>query len=156
MRISKHEEIGLRLVASLARKGGQLTTRELADTEGLPETTVAKVVARLRTAGLVEAERGRNGGYSLTGSAHDITLAEVVGAFDAHVFDSDFCTRMNAGAGCAHDADCGLRPLWRGLGDLIGSFLGGFTVADLVQGPSATHRAHETHGRLPVIPGAAG
>ena len=156
MRISKHEELGLRLVASLARDGGQLTVRELANAEGLPETTVAKVVARLRTAGLVDAERGRNGGYSLIRSAHDITLAEVVGAFDTHVFDSGFCTRMNAGAGCAHDADCGLRPVWRGLGVLIGNFLGGFTVADLVRGPSATHRAHENQGRLPVVPGAAG
>ena len=156
MRISKHEELGLRLVASLARKGSQLTVRELADAEGLPETTVAKVVARLRDGGLVDAERGRNGGYSLTRSAHAITLAEVIGAFDAQVFDSDFCTRMNAGTGCAHDADCGLRPVWRGLGALIGNFLEGFTVADLVQGPSATQRAHAIQGRLPVIPGTAG
>ena len=156
MRISKHEELGMRLVAGLTRNGGQMTIRELAEAERLPEATVAKVVARLRRAGLVEAERGRNGGYSLTHPAHDITLAEVVGAFDALVFDSDFCTRMNAGAGCAHDADCGLRPVWRGLGALIGNFLGGFTVADLVQGTSATRRAREIPGRLPVIPESVG
>ncbi len=156
MRISKHEELGLRLVASLAREGGQLTTRELADIEGLPETTVSKVVAQLRRAGLVEAERGRNGGYSLIGAAHDITLDRVVEAFDTRIFDRDFCTRMNAGESCTHDADCGLRPVWRGLGTLIGNFLAGLTVADLVRGPAAAHRLAEQPGRLPVISGGAG
>lgn len=140
MRISKHEELGLRLVASLAREGGQLTNRELADIERLPETTVSKVVARLRKAGLVEAERGRNGGYSLVGAARDISLAEVMAAFDARLFDDGFCTRLNSGAPCVHEADCGLRPVWRGLESLIGNFLAGFTVADLVQGSSAMHR----------------
>jgi DNA-binding IscR family transcriptional regulator len=60
VRVSKSEEYGIRLVMSLALSGSQLTIRELAEREGLPDTTVAKVVGRLRRAGLVEAERGRD------------------------------------------------------------------------------------------------
>ena len=155
MRITKHEELGMRLAAGLARAGGQLTIRELAESEGLPEATVAKVVARLRRAGLVEAERGRNGGYSLVDPAHLITLADVIEAFDARIFDSDFCSRMNAGESCAHDADCGLRPVWRGLGSLIGHFLAGYTVADLVDGSVGARQAAGETRRLPVV-GRAG
>lgn len=135
MRVSKSEEYGLRLVMSLAVSGNQLTIRELAEREELPDTTVAKIVGRLRRAGLVEAVRGRNGGYTLTRSAGEISLAEVVSAFEAEVFASDFCNTMSPGDGiCAKSADCGLRPVWRGLRNVIGNFLEGITVADIVSG----------------------
>ena len=135
MRVSKSEEYGLRLVMSLAVSGNQLTIRELAEREELPDTTVAKIVGRLRRAGLVEAVRGRNGGYTLTRSAGEISLAEVVSAFEAEVFASDFCHTMSPGDGiCAKSADCGLRPVWRGLRNVIGNFLEGITVADIVSG----------------------
>lgn len=151
MRVSKSEEYGLRLVMSLAVSGEQLTIRELAEREDLPDTTVAKIVGRLRRAGLVDAERGRNGGYTLTRSTDEISLAQVVSAFEAEVFSSDFCHTMSPGDGiCAKSADCGLRPVWRGLRNVIGDFLDGITVADIVagSGPSpsellpivATHR----------------
>jgi len=85
MRVSKAEEYGIRLVASLAASGGQLTTRELAEREGLPEATVSKVVLRLRRAGLVEASRGRRGGYTLARPPAEITLLEVIETIEGPV-----------------------------------------------------------------------
>ncbi len=135
MRITKAEEYGLRLVIRLARNGGQLTIRELADVEHLPEATVAKVVGRLRRSGIVAAERGRNGGYALTSSADRITIARVVEAFDERIYDPAFCDRMSPGDdACAHSSSCGLRPVWRGLTAVIGDFLAGITVADVIRG----------------------
>lgn len=137
MRVSKSEEYGLRLVMSLATDGEQLTIRELAEREALPDATVAKVVGRLRRAGLVDAVRGRNGGYTLTRPATEISLSHVVGAFDSEVFSSDFCHTMSPGEGpCVRSADCGLKPVWRGLRTVIGNFLDGITVAELVDGGS--------------------
>lgn len=133
--ISKSEEYGLRLVLRLASNGGQLSIRELAKAEGLPETTVAKVISRLRKAGLVLAERGRNGGYSLDGSASDITVARVVAAFGTGVYGPGFCDRMSPGeGGCTHETDCGLKPLWHGLTAVVGDFLDSVTVADVMRG----------------------
>lgn len=137
MRVSKAEEYGLRLVMALAASGDQLTIRELADREDLPDTTVAKIVGRLRQAGLVEAVRGRHGGYTLTRPAAEISLGRVVTAFEAHVFSSDFCRTMSPGDGlCSKSSDCGLKPVWRGLRAVIGNFLDGITVADVVAGAS--------------------
>jgi Rrf2 family protein len=120
---------------ALAASGDQLTIRELAEREQLPDTTVAKIVGRLRRAGLVEAVRGRNGGYTLTRSADEISLADVVSAFEAQVFASDFCHTMSPGDGiCARSADCGLRPVWRGLRNVIGNFLESISVADIASG----------------------
>jgi Rrf2 family protein len=138
MRVSKTEEYGVRLVLSLASSGGQRSIRELAAGEGLPEPTVAKVVSRLRRAGLVEAARGRNGGYALARPAEALTLASVLAAFTERPFDRSFCTRMTpAGAPCVHTRGCGLKPVWHGLDAVIGSFLSRITVADVVQGRSA-------------------
>ena len=155
MKVSKSEEYGIRLVMSLATSGGQLTIRELAGREGLPDTTVAKVVGRLRRAGLVEAERGRNGGYTLTRPAAEVSLASVVAAFEDQVFPSDFCDRMHPGEGrCARSASCGLRPVWHGLTAVIGNFLAGITVADLVAGSTASP---DCEGELlPVVAASRG
>ncbi len=147
MRISKTEEYGLRLVMSLAAAGGQLTIRELSEREGLPETTVAKVVARLRESGLVEAERGRNGGYALTVPADRLTLARVVETFDETMFDGGFCSRMTpAGAACSRADGCGLKPVWHSLTELVSNYLAGITVADVIGGARRPRR-----GASPVL-----
>jgi Rrf2 family protein len=151
VRISKHEEFGLRLVASIARSGGQLNIREMAEHEGISEATIAKVVAQLRRAGLLVAERGRNGGYSLTRAADSITLAQVVEAFESHIYDDDFCNRMNSGTSCTHESTCGLRPVWNGLEEVIGNFLDGFTVGDIVRRTSPSPTGVAGGHRLPVV-----
>lgn len=148
MRITKSEEYGLRLVIRLATEGGQLTIRELADQEHLPETTVAKVIGKLRKADVVSAERGRNGGYVLTSPAENITIARVVEAFDERIYDPAFCDRMSPGEeSCAHTSSCGLRPVWRGLTAVIGDFLAGITVADVIRGGNQP----PTDALLPVV-----
>ena len=156
MRISKHEEFGLRLVTSIARSGGQLNIRELAEQEGIPEATIAKVVARLRRAGVLAAVRGRNGGYSLTRDADAITLAQVVAAFGNEIYDGGFCSRMNSGESCAHDATCGLRPVWNSLGEVIGNFLDGYTVADIVRSTRAAGVGSGNGHSLPVVTDCSG
>jgi len=142
MRITKFEEYGLRLVVRLAAHGGRLTIRELADAERIPEATVAKVIAKLRRANVVRAERGRNGGYALAQPADQLTVARVVEAFDERLYDPGFCDRMAPGdAACSRVASCGLRPVWRGLTAVIGEFLAGITVADVLSGGPAAERS---------------
>jgi Rrf2 family protein len=148
VQISKKEEYGLRLVTRLAADGGRLSIRELADLEGLPETTVAKVISRLRRAGLVVAERGRNGGYSLKDDASRITVGRVVATFGGTIYGPEFCDRMTPGdRGCTHLSDCGLKPLWHGLRTVVGDFLDSITVADVMNGSA------RRDGQLPVATG---
>jgi DNA-binding IscR family transcriptional regulator len=67
-----------------------------------------------------------------------MSLASVVVAFEDQVFSSDFCDRMHPGDGrCARSGSCGLKPVWHGLTAVIGDFLAGITVADLISGPGA-------------------
>lgn len=150
MRVTKAEEYGVRLVLRLASAARQLTVRELAEAEGLPEPTVAKVVAELRRAGIVEAERGRNGGYCLSASPEELTLAGVVGAFAEPLYGVGFCERLTPeGTTCVRAASCGLRPVWRGLTAVVSDFLSQITIADLLRGPATPGGAGM--GGLPVL-----
>ncbi len=149
MRITKFEEYGLRLVVRLAADGGQLTIRELAERERIPEATVAKVIARLRAAALVRASRGRNGGYALAEPASTITIARIVEAFEERLYDPGFCDRMAPGKeSCSRASSCGLRPVWRGLTAVVGDFLAGITIADVLARSPIGDR-----GSLPLVAG---
>ena len=139
MRISKAEEHGVRLVMRLAAHGGRLTVSELAEGENLPEPTVGKVLLPLRKAGLVRAERGRNGGYSLAGHPWEISVAEVLEALGDPLFRGRFCegVQMAANRCCPHDDECGLRSVWRHIETMIMRVLSGTTLADLLHGEAS-------------------
>ena len=60
----------------------QFSTGEVAGKYGASAHHLAKVLGRLRRAGLVTAARGSGGGYRFSGNAKRITLLEVVELFE--------------------------------------------------------------------------
>ena len=56
------------------------STHELASEQQLPEPMLEQLLLRLRRAGLLEARRGRLGGYRLLQPAHQIAVAAVLAA----------------------------------------------------------------------------
>lgn len=56
------------------------STHELATAQELPEPMLEQLLLRLRRAGLLEARRGRLGGYRLLPPAHQIAVATVLAA----------------------------------------------------------------------------
>src|SRR5271170_2814495 len=66
MKITAQEEYGLRCLLRLAKaESRSITLPEVAAAEGLSVPYVAKLMAVLRQAGLLESVRGRSGGYKL-------------------------------------------------------------------------------------------
>ena len=66
MKITAQEEYGLRCLLRLAKaESGVATLPEIAVAEGLSQPYVAKLMAVLRNAGIIESTRGRTGGYRL-------------------------------------------------------------------------------------------
>ena len=80
MKITAQEEYGLRCLLRLARAGSNesLTIPEIATAEALSVPYVAKLLAVLRTGGLVESVRGRSGGFRLLGVPAEVGLVRVV------------------------------------------------------------------------------
>lgn len=134
MKISKAEEQALRLVLAMTRQGGQVTLGGLSEIEGIPEPTVAKLLSRMRSGGVVRALRGRNGGYELSRPAGEIAVADVVSALGKPLLDGIDCGALGPdGKPCPNSGDCGLRSVWRHLESRITAVLTGVTLADLAR-----------------------
>src|SRR5256885_11663587 len=86
MKISAHEEYGLRCLVQLARAetdDESLTLNQIADREGLSVANAGKLMWILVKAGLVQSQRGANGGYTFARPAANLRLNEVVRIPDA-------------------------------------------------------------------------
>jgi Rrf2 family protein len=81
MRISAKEDYAVRAVMELAvAGGGPLTREQIAEAQKIPIAFLQNILIELRHAEIVEAQRGRDGGYRLARPASKITVADVVRA----------------------------------------------------------------------------
>jgi Rrf2 family protein len=60
--------------------GGPLKREQIAEAQEIPTTFLQNILVELRHAELVEAQRGRVGGFRLARPADEITIADVVRA----------------------------------------------------------------------------
>jgi Rrf2 family protein len=135
MKISAHEEYGLRCLVQLARAeadGESLTLNQIADREGLSTANAGKLMWILVKAGLVQSQRGVNGGYTLARPAAEIRLNEVIRILDEDTVDQ-FC-KSHTGVldACIHTSDCGIRPVIVGLHEIVQNALAEITLAELI------------------------
>ncbi len=156
MKISPLDEYGLRCMVQLAREGpdGSLTIPELAQREGLSAAYIAKLLGLLKQAGLVQAVRGRTGGYSLSGPPSGIAVASVMHALGGPTWESVGCERFNGvHEVCVHNTGCSIRSLWAALDAVIDQLLGNVTLADMLGGERLTGdrlRALQERGLSPA------
>ena len=59
------------------------SVNELAEAQALPAPMLEQLLLKLRRHGVLEARRGRNGGYRLARPPRQIALAQVLGAVEA-------------------------------------------------------------------------
>ena len=130
-RITRAEEQALRLIMRLASAGQQQTLGELAKSEALPEPTVAKLLGFLRRGGVVDAVRGRNGGYTLADEPRKISAGKVIWCINGDPAFSYPCNDQME-ADCPRNNDCGLRPVWHHLEQRVASVLEQTSIADLL------------------------
>lgn len=140
MKISAHEEYGLRCLVQLAHtqvSGLSLTLNQIAEREGLSVPNAAKLMSILVRAGLVESQRGAAGGYKLARPASEIRLNEVIRVLDEDTVDRFCQTHTGVLDTCIHTSDCGIRPVIVGLHEIVQSALSEITLAQLI-GTEAT------------------
>ncbi len=104
-----------------------VTLAEVAARQHISVAYLEQLFARLRRAGLVESVRGPGGGYCLTRPASGV--AEIIDAVD-EVIDA---TRCAGRGGCDDGELCLTHELWSDLTAEIHAFLGGISVADLIE-----------------------
>jgi Rrf2 family protein len=87
VRISRQSEYGLAAILYLAgQPEGKLSLRaEIARRCGIPGGFLARILARLRSRGILGSRRGAHGGYFLRVSPQRLSLADVLEALEGKI-----------------------------------------------------------------------
>jgi Rrf2 family protein len=81
VRISAKEDYAVRAALELAvAHGGPLTREQISHAQEIPIAFLQNILMELRHAELVEAQRGRDGGFRLARPASEITIADIIRA----------------------------------------------------------------------------
>lgn len=101
MSVSQTAEYALRAVVRLAQQPGVAqTTQQLADATRVPQSYLPKVLQPLARAGIVIAQRGSHGGYSLHADPKVLSVMDVIACVDP-VRRIDTCPGRDAIDGAA-------------------------------------------------------
>ncbi len=83
MKLQKNTRLALYSVLEFAAAPGRhVAAFEIADKYGVSPHHLAKVLAELARAGIVESARGAGGGYRFAGNARRLTLHDVIRRFE--------------------------------------------------------------------------
>ena len=83
MKMKASVDYGVRAILYLASKGTTCSSREISEEMSVPRDYLIQLALRLRNAGLIKARPGKNGGYVLAKNPSDITLDQIIDAFDS-------------------------------------------------------------------------
>jgi len=129
MWITRESGLGLLALTVLAREG-QASTEAIAERFGLSAPFLRQILGRARRAGLVEGHPGRKGGYSLSRSAQEISVAEALAALGGRPAP----VGCLAGEPCPLLENCPTQPFWEWLQERIEVWLSQVTLEELAKG----------------------
>ncbi|WP_067432335.1 RrF2 family transcriptional regulator [Nocardioides jensenii] len=84
MRVSAKSDYALRALIEMAGRtdNSPVSAEELGRRQDIPHGFLQAILADLRRAGVVVSQRGQSGGWRLSGSATDVSVADVIRAVD--------------------------------------------------------------------------
>ena len=129
--ISKTNQYALRAVLCLAQETGGRPVRagQIAAGLGLPANYLSKILHALTRAGVLESERGPNGGFRLASSPEELSLADVMAPFEA-IGQQRSC--LLGRDQCSDETPCRLHEHWKHASDPMIEFFNNTMIADLI------------------------
>lgn len=132
MMISTRGRYALRVMIDLAEHidEGYIPLQTIAKRQGISEKYLESILAVLSKAGLLDAVRGKGGGYRLSKPAKEYTAFEVLSMTEGTLAP---VTCLERGQQCENAVNCRTLPLWQGLDQVIAAYLCSYTLADLTR-----------------------
>jgi len=145
--LRRNTDYALRLMVGLARHGDDaaVSTRVLAQEQGVSYQLACKLMQQLQDAGMVQSSMGPKGGFRLSREPAWISLREIIEAIQGPL-SLNRCLLQEAC--CPRQDVCPVRAKIGDLQDRMGEYLGGITLAELAQG-----RDSDRHTRTKGIAG---
>jgi Rrf2 family protein len=113
LKINRQTDYAIRVVLALANReaGVRLSSSTIQQEMLIPQTYMSRIVAQLASAGLVKTFPGRDGGLQLPRPASEITLKDVVEAFEGPMLLSE-CMQVKGEDDCPFQMNCPVRTKW--------------------------------------------
>jgi Rrf2 family transcriptional regulator, cysteine metabolism repressor len=132
MTISTRGRYATRIVVLLAaQEPTSMTKNEIASIECISAGYVQQLMMALRLGGIIESHRGREGGFSLSRPAQEITVGEVLRAVEGSVTPAP----CQGGIPCERWEECPTRPVWGEAAAVLNELFSRTTIASLVRPP---------------------
>ena len=133
MMISTRGRYALRILIDLAenRKNGFIPLRDSAKRQEISEKYLESIVKDLVRARLVEAHRGKGGGYRLAKEPDEINILPLLDLMEGTLAP---VSCLEAGSEpCPRASICRTLDLWEGLDKVVREYLSRFTLRDLIK-----------------------
>jgi len=132
VRVSAKVDYAIRACAELAAAGdGPVKGDRIAQAQEIPLKFLENILLDLKHAGLVQSQRGAEGGYWLAQPAEEISLAEVIRAVEGPIANARGLRPDRVEYGGPAES---LREVWIAVRANLRSVLEAVTVADLAGG----------------------
>lgn len=131
LKFSTKGRYGMRAMVELAKAygNGPVMMNSIVESQGITRKYLHALLTSLKNAGLVRAERGMKGGFSLTKPPPDILVKEICEVLEGQisvvncVMDADVCDKTET---------CKTRELWKSLNSAVLDVMSNKTLADLI------------------------
>ena len=143
IKLSTRVRYGTRAMLDLACHygNGPVLLKDVAKRQNLSLKYLDRILFSLKSAGLVKALRGAKGGYSLSIHPAQITLKQVVEAFDGPI---QLVECINSRSYCQRVNTCVTHDIWGELGRAIETTLKSTTLEDLIIRSEEKKRSTDT------------
>lgn len=134
LQLTQKIDYGMFLLTLLVRikKSQPLSLRIVANEHGMSFYFLQKAARQLRLAGLIEANRGKDGGYRLAKKPHKITLKDIVEALEGPIALM-YCLNHPVGKkSCKRESYCQVRIGLQKINEQIVSMFNERTLSDFI------------------------
>ena len=132
MIISTKGRYALRVMVDLAEQNSNdfIPLKDIAARQEISEKYLESILKILVQNGLLEALRGKGGGYRLTRPPAEYSIGSILRLAEGDLA-SVRCVSTSFD-GCSHKEKCQFLPMWQKLDSLINNYLDSVTLADLM------------------------
>lgn len=131
MKLSTKGKYGLKAMFELANSSvnGPVSLKYIAKQQNISDQYLEQIFSSLKKAGLVKSVRGAQGGYMLSKSARDITVADILKvlegnmAFTECLLDSEACENFDS---------CSTRYVWEQIKKAIENVTMSISLQDMI------------------------
>ena len=141
MMISTKGRYALRVMLDLAihNTGRYIPLKDIAERQGISVKYLENILSSLSRVEMVDATRGKGGGYRLSKSPAEYSAGEIIRMAEGGLAMVS-CLRDDR-HGCEKADQCLSLPLWEGLDKVVSEYLDSYSLADLLEKELANAQA---------------